>query len=243
MEHEVAGERDHQQHLGDLAGLEAERAEPDPDPGAAHLVADERQHRQQQQHDRAETRGVGEPGEDPVVAQEHQGQHEQADADRHPHQLLGGEAGVGGQVEAVDHREPETVERRHHRQQDRVGVGGGGPHHEMGHDHQGGQPPAVPEEVGGDRPLDADADRGVGTDADREGQHEQEQLGATAATVHEAEEGVGLGHPAHPPCPSEDPSEGPSAWPELICSARLSTMVRASARSSAATPERTPSAT
>ena len=45
---QVAGEGDHEQHLGDLAGLQAEGAELDPDPRAAHLVADERQHRQQQ---------------------------------------------------------------------------------------------------------------------------------------------------------------------------------------------------
>ena len=72
VQHEVAGERDHQQHLGDLAGLEAERAEADPDPGAVDGGAEAGHHRQQQQHDRGQAAGVGEPLQDPVVAQQDQ---------------------------------------------------------------------------------------------------------------------------------------------------------------------------
>ena len=61
VQHEVAGERDHEQHLGDLAGLEAERAEADPDPGAVDGGAEPGDHRQQQQHDRGQAEGVGDP--------------------------------------------------------------------------------------------------------------------------------------------------------------------------------------
>ena len=134
-----------------------------------------------------------------MVAQEDQRGQEQHHADRHPHQLPLGEA-VGlvgrlvGEVEPVDHREAEAVERRDDREQHRVGVRRGHPDDDVGDDDQGGQPPAVPDDVGRHLALDAEADRGVGADADGEGEHEQEQLRAPAAPVHEAHQGRLLCH-------------------------------------------------
>ena len=72
VQHEVAGEGDHQQHLGDLAGLEAERADVDPDRAPLMVVPMPGRQRQQEQHDRGEPAGVGEALEHPVVAQQHQ---------------------------------------------------------------------------------------------------------------------------------------------------------------------------
>ena len=69
----------------------------------------------------------------------------------------------------------------------------------------GGQPAAVPEDVGRDLALDADADRGVGADADREREDEQEELRAPAAPVHEAQEGAGLCHRHQPTAALEGP--------------------------------------
>ncbi len=199
VQDEVAGEGDHQQHLGDLAGLEAEGAEPDPDPGAVDGRAQARDEGEQQQPDRGEAQGVGDPLQHPVVAQEDQGEHEQDDAEGHPDQLALGEAGLVagrlvGQVEPVDHRQPESVEGGHDRQQHRVGVRRRHPDHDVRGDHQGGQPAAVPEEVGGNDALDAQPHRGVGADADRQREDEQEQLRAAAPPVHESHDARGLRH-------------------------------------------------
>ena len=127
VQHQVAGERDDEEDLRDLARLEAERAEVDPDPGTVDGAADDREHRQQQQQDRGEAAGVGEALQHAVVAQQHQRRHEEQHAERHPDQLLLGEAvrlvgGLVGEVEPVDDREAEPVEGRDHRQQHRVGV-------------------------------------------------------------------------------------------------------------------------
>ena len=217
---EVARERDHQQHLGDLAGLEAERADADPDPRAVHGLADARRHRQEQQHDRRQARGVGEPGEDAVVAQQDQRRDEQDDAEGHPDELLLRVVVLApdvlvGQVEPVDHGEAEAVERRDRREQDRVGVRRDQPDRDVGADDQDGQATAVADDVRRHLALDADADRGVRADADGEGEDEQEQLGAPAAPVHEAH---------------DEPGSAPSAGVPSgdIFSARLSTVLRAS---------------
>ena len=154
VQHEVAGERDHQQHLGDLAGLEAERPDADPDLGAVDGVADAGDEGQQEQHDRGQPAGVGEAGQHPVVAQQHQRGDEEDHAERHPGQLLVRQAvrlervvGVD-QVEAVDDREAQAVERGHDRQQHRVGVRRHDPDHDVRGDRERGQAGAVADDVG-----------------------------------------------------------------------------------------------
>jgi hypothetical protein len=76
--------------LAELAGLEREAGEPDPDPRAVDGGADQRQQREQQQDQADEHRGVGEPLQDPVVAHEQQHDDEQDDADRGPGELRRG---------------------------------------------------------------------------------------------------------------------------------------------------------
>ena len=236
MQHEVARERDHQQHLGDLAGLEAERPDADPDPGAVDGVADPGHERQQEQHDRGQPAGVGEAGQHPVVAQQHQRGDEEDHPERHPGQLLRRQAvrlervvGVG-QVEAVDDREAQSVERGHDRQQHGVGVRRHDPDHDVCGDRECRQTGAVPDDVGRHLALDADADRCVGPDSDGQREDEQEQLRAPAAPVHEAHD---------EPCLRHQQSASGSAviWP-----ARLLTVSWASSRLSTSMPSRTLSA-
>ena len=93
----------------------------------------------------------------------------------------------------MEHGEPEAVERGDHGQQHRVGVRRDGADHEVRDHDQRGQPAAVRDDVGGHVALDADADRGIAADADQQGEHEQEQLGAAAASMHEPEEARGRG--------------------------------------------------
>ena len=134
-----------------------------------------------------------------MVADRQQRDHEEGDAERHPDQLLLGEVvrlvdRLAGEVDAVDHREAEPVERGDHGEQHRVGVRRDQADHDVRADHQAGQPAAVPEDVGRHLALDADADRGVRPDADGEGEDEQEELRAPPAAVHESHQGRGLGH-------------------------------------------------
>ena len=215
VQDQVAGEEDHQADLGDLTGLEAERPDVDPDPGAVDRRAQERHQREEQQDDRGEPEGVGERLEPPVVADDHEDADEQRDADGHPDQLVLGEGvGVGvllqvRQVDPVDDREAEPVECADDRQQDRVGVRREEPDHDMAGDAQGGQPAAVRDDVHGEGSLDAEAHRRVGADADEQTEHEQEELGPAATPVGERGEGVREGHrPAHP-APSTHSSGSP----------------------------------
>ncbi len=200
VQHEVAGEGDDQQHLGDLAGLEAERADGDPDLGAVDRVADDREHRQQQQHDRGQAGGVGQALEQAVVAQQPEGGDEEHHAQRHPDELLAREGVVvdalGGvvEVEAVDDRQAEAVERGDEGQQHRVGVRREDADRDVGDDDQRGQPPAVADDVGRDRALHR-----RGRPRRRRRCRPRGRAGAgraprPGAPVHESHQGVVLAH-------------------------------------------------
>ena len=93
---EVAGEEDGEGDLGELAGLEADRPDLDPDLGAADLLAETGHERQQQQHDADEQERVAVAGEVAGPAHDDEGGDVGADADRGPRRLEPGEAvGVG----------------------------------------------------------------------------------------------------------------------------------------------------
>jgi hypothetical protein len=210
VQDQVARERDHQQHLGDLAGLEAEARDVDPDPRTVDLSPDDRQEGKDQQQDADQARGVGEALQDAVVAQQEQRGDEEDDTECHPGQLLAGEGvrlseRLVGQVQAAEDGQAEPVDRRDERQQDGVGVGRDDADGDVGGHDQSGQPAAVAGEVGGHDALDAEADGGVGADPHREGEDEQEQLRAPASPVHEAHQGPGLTHRRVPVTPGRRP--------------------------------------
>ena len=114
---QVAGEEDDQHDLRELAGLELERADCDPEARAVDLVADPGQRGQEEQHDRAEPEEVLVALEPPVVvAQQEQRGREEADADHDPQPLA--ERVV--RVEPVDLGQPIAASSGH-RQQVRIG--------------------------------------------------------------------------------------------------------------------------
>ena len=139
-----------------------------------------------------------------MVAEQDQRGDEQQHADGHPGQLLVRqpvrlERVVGvGEVEPVDHREPEPVERSDDRQQDRVGVRRDHADRDVAGDRERSEAGAVAHDVGRYLTLDADAHGGVRTDPDRQGDHEQEQLRAPATPVHETHHEPRLGHQGAP---------------------------------------------
>src|SRR5690606_6988034 len=96
-------------------------------------------------------------------------------------------------------------------------------------EHQHREPAAVADQVDRYLPVDAEADGGVRPDADGEREHEQEELRAPPAAVHETHQGPGLAHPVR----------SVTTQPPTCCAARLSTVCSALARSSASMPSRT----
>ena len=118
------------------------------------VCADAGQQRQQQQHDGGQAGGVGERLEPAVVAQHDEHARRTAATPSViqiswvPAKVRGVRVvGLVGQVDAVDHRQAEAVERGDDRQQDRVGVRREDADHDVAADDQPGQPGAVGEQV------------------------------------------------------------------------------------------------
>ena len=140
--HQVGGEEDRQEHLGQLGRLEAHGADPDPDPGPVDALADEGQEGQDEE-DQTGPHGPAVPSSQaPVVAQQEEHGAEEDDAQKRPDELLGSDVelpllvGLVRQVQALDHGQADPVERHRRRQEDRVGPRGGVAHPQV---HEDGQ--------------------------------------------------------------------------------------------------------
>ena len=122
MSRRYAGEEDDEEDLRELARLEPERADVDPELDAVDPLPEPGDGRQHQQHDRRDAEDVLVALEDAVVeAQPDEHERERGDADRDPDELPAPVLGV----EAVDEREPDRAEERGEREQRRIGVGDG----------------------------------------------------------------------------------------------------------------------
>ena len=87
LAHQVAGEEDDLQQLRELAGLEGDRAQPELDARAVDRLTDAGDGEQGEQSEPQEARGVGVPGENPVVPDDEQDTDEDGDRDEGPDQL------------------------------------------------------------------------------------------------------------------------------------------------------------
>ena len=116
---QVAREEDDDRDLGELGGLELDRADLDGQEGAVHLGGQARNPRHQQQRDPGRGDRVAVALERVVVAQEHDGGAEGDQAEDEPLRLLARQLGV----DAVDHDQPEGGKRRGEGEQVGVGVG------------------------------------------------------------------------------------------------------------------------
>ena len=81
---QVGGDEEHDEDLGQLAGLEAEAAEAQPQLAAAGLVADDRQHGREQQQDAHDHKRVLVVGELVQIAHHGQGGDHGRHADEQP---------------------------------------------------------------------------------------------------------------------------------------------------------------
>ncbi len=119
--HQVGGEEGDQQHLGELARLEADGPDGEPQPGPVDLAAEERGDHEQEQTPAMPSQYLW-SAQRPQVAHEGQHQQEGDQPDHQPHGLLEGQV----LVDAVEQQQTQGGEQRRHRQQ--VGVGLGGEH-------------------------------------------------------------------------------------------------------------------
>src|SRR4029079_4362561 len=192
--HQVAGEEDDQQDLGDLTGLEGQGTDADPDPGPVDVAADAGRQWQQEHPETDRHGGEREPAQVAVVPQDD----DDADGDEHgqraPHQLLGRQelaaGAVAGQVQAVDHPQAQPVEQRGDRQHQRVGIRGPPPQHQVEAEGERQQPGTVPDQVGRERPVDRQADVEVGHEHDRHGKQQQHQLDVASGARTEGGDGA-----------------------------------------------------
>jgi hypothetical protein len=170
---EVTGEEQGQRQLGELAGLEVDRPEADPDARAAHRGAQARDHRQHEQ-------ARAEEEERPLVARQVAGaldeeQHgdEQADGDERPRGLQAG-ATVR---QSHDHHVTEAMEDRGDRQHRRIGAAGEHAHGDVGHEQQPEQDPEERDDARRDLGVAAERGQHVGRAGDDPGHHDEAELG------------------------------------------------------------------
>ena len=197
--HQVAGEEHGQAQLGELLRLHGEPAQRDLDlgEGARHLADAVRQHRGQgQQHHADGTQRVGVPLQGAGLPDEGQHGHEGGDPGRAVEHLEGRGLGAhGGDDEAavaspagllqpVDHHDPEAVQQRGQRQQERVGVGRQPPHRDVGRPDQHGEGDAVLEHPGRHLAVQAQPHVGVGEHDHAHHEDQHEQFGPPAAPGH-----------------------------------------------------------
>ncbi len=180
---QVAGQEDDDRDLGELGGLEGQRAELHAEVGAVDALADPGHAREQQEQDPGHRDRVAVALEDAVVAQQDDRRREQDQPEHEPLRLLAGER----LVDPVDHHQPEAGEHREQREQVRVGVGQREAQHDVGDEAQ-------PQEHG------AEGQRDVGEDVVALDEHRGEAAGDEQRRGHEREQfAVARAHRASSP--------------------------------------------
>ena len=176
---EVAGEEDREEDLRDLTGLERQRSDADPDAGAVDRPAEARDEGQQEEEEGEEARDVGVAAQPAVVAEDDEHGDREPHAERHPDELLGGavEELHATEVDAVDHRQAESVEEDGDGHEDGVGVLRLPPHDDVDEEGESRQPRHIAVDVGRHGIIDAEPDERVGTRRGDDRQDDEPELG------------------------------------------------------------------
>ena len=199
---QVAGEEDGQQQLGELAGLEVDRPEADPDLRPADPEAEPGHERQQQQDDADEQEAPAVAGEVGRPLDDDERGDEPGDGDDAPRRLQAGQA----VVEAGDHHVADAVEQGGERQQRAVGAGRQPAHGEVGEHEQPEQEGEERDDAGRDHGELAERGQRVGAGRDEPGHHDERQLGRAPG----AGDRRGGGHGQDGRDPSRRPAPGPA---------------------------------
>ena len=180
------GEEDQQQDLGDLGGLNREAGQANPDLRAVLLGHRPGQHRRDdEKHQADQPAHVAVAGEHAVVGEEDDDEAERDHADERPQHLLVGArsaraAGAErtlGEVEAVNHDQPQAIQQRHHGEQQRIGVRREAADRQVGAAEQGEIADRVLRQVPAEALLLVGLDDQQRDGGDERGEPEQEQFG------------------------------------------------------------------
>ena len=178
---QVAGEEDDQEDLRELARLELERADVDPEARAVDGRAEPGQRRQHEQHDRRDAEEVLVALELPVVvAQQEERRRERPERDHDPETLAKRVRGV----QPVDLGQADARQQPGHRQQVRIGVRDGQAGDEVGREVEREEEEGVRERGRRDDVLPCDVDAGEPESGERADDDEVREL--TVAEAHPA---------------------------------------------------------
>ena len=121
---QVTGEENRQRNLRDLAGLEGAVADVNPDARTVQLHAQAGNQRHDEQNHRQHQGGVRDLAQHAVVAQHEHDDRAQHHGHARPHELAVAHRRGNLRVQTVNHRQTDTVQSHHQRQDERVGVAG-----------------------------------------------------------------------------------------------------------------------
>ena len=169
---EVAGEEDGQRKLGELARLEVDRPDVDPDARVADAEAEARHEREHQQHDPAEQQQPLVAGQVRCPLHDHEREHEHGDRNDAPRRLQPGQA----VVEAGDHDVAHAMEQGGEREHRRVGASGEPAHGEVGDDEHAEEHGEERDDACWDDGVLAERGERVGAGRDQRGHHDEGQF-------------------------------------------------------------------
>ena len=190
---EIPGQEDDQENLGQLAGLEVDRAEPHPEPGPVDLPAQPGREGQEQCDEPEEQEGVPVPLEQVDTPNDPERPDEGADAHHGPDGLARRELVLGVAVDARDDDEPDAVEQRRQRQERGVGPRSERADGEVRDHVEADQDSEEEPQVGGKRRALGECDEDVAADRDDDGEQPEPELGVAALRRGEAHDGGGAG--------------------------------------------------
>ena len=186
--HQIAGKEDREADLGDLAGLEGEAGNRNPQRCAVDGATDSRQERHQQQQDAGRHENVAEALQHPMIVQQQHDQQRQRHRDCGPHQLSDAERFpalvASAEIDAVDHRHPQSVEHGGDRQDQRVGVGGTEAQRQMQSQSQNTRHDGELQQAEIDLDADPQLDQQHGGGVDQQRQQQQRQLQVSESAGH-----------------------------------------------------------
>ena len=124
MRRQVTGKENRQRNLRDLTGLEGTVTDVNPDARTVQLHAQTGNQRHDEQNHRQHQRGVRDLAQHTVIAQYEHDDRAQHHRHTRPHELAIAHRRGNLRIQTVNHRQANTVQRHHQRQDERVSIAG-----------------------------------------------------------------------------------------------------------------------
>ena len=186
---EVSGQEDDEKDLRQFAGLEVDRAEPNPQAGAIDLTAEPGRKGKQQREEPEEEEGVPVPLEQMHAPDEQERPDERGDTHHGPDRLARCKLVLRVAVDTGDDDEPDAVQERGQRQQRAVGARCEPAHREVRDHVQADQHGQEEPDVGRKRRALRQSDEDVAAHRDDDGEEPEAELGVATLVRGEAHDG------------------------------------------------------